>query len=170
MIFCYDELLWLAAMIHATLCFVFRDEPDPSILLGFKKRGFGQAKYDGFGGKILDSETLTQAVLRELNEESGLSADPSDLIPLGIITFIFPDKPAWSQVVHLFVVHKWHGTPTESDEMRPEWFPLSNLPLHKMWDDAQYWMQHVLLHHPINATFILNDDNETVKDYSIQLL
>lgn len=157
-------------MIQATLCFVFRENPYQSILLGYKKRGFGISKFGGFGGKVQDGENLAQAASRELYEEAGLSADPSELTPLGILTFIFPYKPAWDQAVHLFVAQKWHDTPTESEEMRPEWFPLSSLPLNRMWDDTQYWLPYVLKGQSINATFILNEDNETVKEYSIQLL
>jgi 8-oxo-dGTP diphosphatase len=157
-------------MIHATLCFIFRDEPQPAILLGYKKRGFGMGKYGGFGGKLQDGETLRQAAQRELLEESGLSVVPSQLTSLGSLTFLFPYKPDWSQVVHLFVAQKWQGTPSESEEMRPEWFGLTSLPLQHMWDDTQYWMPHVLLRQPIEAIFTLNQDNETVKDYSIRLL
>ena len=156
-------------MIQATLCFVFRDQPRPALLLGYKKRGFGMGKYDGFGGKLKDGETLPIAALRELNEESGLVVKPSDLAPYGTITFIFPNKPIWDQEVHLFVAQKWSGIPTESEEMRPQWFNLDELPLNNMWDDSQYWIPHILHQQPIYATFIMNDDNETVRDYSIQL-
>ncbi len=157
-------------MIHATLCFVFRQVPQPEVLLGYKKRGFGQGKFDGFGGKLKDGETLPEAARRELMEESGITVEVADLAPFGSLTFIFPYKPEWSQVVHLFVAQKWEGVPAESDEMRPEWFDLNRLPLQQMWDDTQYWMPHLLSRQPIDAIFILNKDNETVNKYTIQLL
>ena len=154
-------------MIQATLCFIFRDFPQPSLLLGYKKRGFGMGKYDGFGGKLKDGEALTSAALRELQEESGLTVNPSDLNLYGKITFVFPNKPEWDQEVHLFTADKWSGIPTESEEMRPEWFSVTNLPLSQMWDDSQFWMPYILHQQPITATFIMNDDNETVKEYTI---
>ncbi len=157
-------------MIHATLCFVFRDEPQPGILLGYKKRGFGQGKFDGFGGKLYEGESLPQAAVRELQEESGISAEQIDLNSLGSLTFIFPYKPEWSQIVHVYIAEKWQGTPTESEEMRPQWFDLTDLPFQHMWDDAHYWLSHVLLRQPIEATLVLNQDNETVKEHSIRLL
>jgi 8-oxo-dGTP diphosphatase len=157
-------------MISATLCFVFRDGPPPAILLGYKKRGFGVGKYDGFGGKRLAGENPPQAASRELEEESSLIVLPSDLVSMGIITFMFPYKPVWDQIVFLYIARSWYGIPTESEEMRPEWFAVDNIPFHLMWHDAQFWMPHLLLNHSIDATFILNQDNETVKDYSIRLL
>ncbi len=157
-------------MIQATLCFVFRDASQPGVLLGYKKRGFGAGKFDGFGGKLHDGESVPEAAIRELNEESGITVNPPDLSPFGILTFIFPNKPAWDQEVHLFKAEKWRGTPSESDEMRPEWFDVDHLPFHRMWDDSRIWMPFFLKGQPIRATFILNHDNETVKDYSIQLL
>ncbi len=138
--------------------------------MGFKKRGFGFGKYDGFGGKLKAGESLLQAALRELQEESSLIVEPADLNPMGVINFVFPYKPVWDQLVHLYIAKKWHGVPTESEEMRPEWFDTTSLPLGKMWDDAQYWMPYTLHGQPIQATFILNQDNETVKEYTIQLL
>ncbi len=156
-------------MIQATLCFVFRDDPLPGVLLGFKKRGFGMGKYDGFGGKLHDGESLTQAALRELEEESGLKVATPDMSSYGQITFVFPNKPVWDQEVHLFVAQKWSGIPTESEEMRPEWFDLAHLPLDRMWDDSRYWIPYLLNRQPIQATFIMNDDNETVKNFSIRL-
>jgi 8-oxo-dGTP diphosphatase len=157
-------------MIRATLCFVFRDNPHRQILLGYKKRGFGQGKYGGFGGKLLDGEDLSTAASRELLEESAISVNPADLTSLGVLIFIFPYKHAWDQEVHVFVAENWHGSPTESEEMCPHWFPSSQVPLDQMWDDTRIWLPYILSGQVIHARFIMNADNETVKEYAIQLL
>jgi len=39
---------------------------DGKMLLGYKKRGFGEHKYNGFGGKVNSGETPAQAAAREL--------------------------------------------------------------------------------------------------------
>jgi 8-oxo-dGTP diphosphatase len=155
-------------MIQATLCFIYRGDSQQEILLGYKKRGFGLGKYGGFGGKLQAGETLPQAAVRELYEESGISVNLSDLADLGTLTFIFPYKHSWDQEVHVFVARKWQGTPRESEEMRPEWFDTANIPLEQMWDDTSDWLPHILAGERISAVFTLNQDNETVKDYTIQ--
>ena len=38
---------------------------EPSrVLLGMKKRGFGEGRWNGFGGKVEQGETITQAAYR----------------------------------------------------------------------------------------------------------
>jgi 8-oxo-dGTP diphosphatase len=157
-------------MFQATLCFIFRGDPPKELLLGYKKRGFGQGKYDGFGGKLLVGESLFQAALRELHEETGLYASLPGLISMGKISFIFPNKNEWDQEVHVFIACNWRGTPTESEEMRPEWFEISQIPFDQMWDDSHLWLPHILAGERINAEFSMHPDNETVKDYRIQLI
>jgi len=110
---------------------VFSIESDPpdEVLLGFKKIGFGAGKYTGIGGKVEPDETIVNAALRELEEEIGVKASEHNLIKLGQLTFLFPANPAWSQVVHVFQVTEWKGDPAESDEMKPAWFGMNQLPL-----------------------------------------
>ncbi|KAF9519147.1 hypothetical protein BS47DRAFT_1288729 [Hydnum rufescens UP504] len=50
------------------------NEHSSEILLGFKKRGFGVNKYNGFGGKVEPNETAMEAARRELKEEAGIDA------------------------------------------------------------------------------------------------
>ena len=43
------------------------------VLLGMKKRGFGQGRWNGFGGKVAPGETIDAAASRELREEAGIA-------------------------------------------------------------------------------------------------
>ena len=42
------------------------------VLLGEKKRGFGEGFWNGFGGKVDAGESVDEAALRELREEAGI--------------------------------------------------------------------------------------------------
>ncbi len=55
-------------MLQATLCFVFNTQWQ--ILLCMKKRGFGEGKWNGAGGKQVDWETIEQTAIREFLEET----------------------------------------------------------------------------------------------------
>ncbi|MCK4393488.1 NUDIX domain-containing protein, partial [Candidatus Bipolaricaulota bacterium] len=101
-------------MKDATLCFPIRGNPANEVLLGFKKIGFGAGKYNGPGGKVEAGETVATAAIRELEEETGIKICKKDLQQMGHLTFLFPAKPSWNQVVYVFVVTTWEGTPTES--------------------------------------------------------
>jgi 8-oxo-dGTP pyrophosphatase MutT (NUDIX family) len=60
-----------------TLVFAMRPAngvTDGEVLLGMKKRGFGVGKFNGFGGKVESGESVPDAAVRELREESGLIA------------------------------------------------------------------------------------------------
>ncbi|MFN8487143.1 MAG: 8-oxo-dGTP diphosphatase [Caldilineaceae bacterium] len=154
-------------MREATLCLLVQGEPVERVLLGFKKRGFGQGKYTGFGGKVEPGETVAAAAVRELVEEIGIAVSEAQLKPVGIITFRFSAKPAWDQTVHIFLVCAWSGAPSEGDEMKPHWFQRDALPFAQMWADAPQWLPLILADKSICATFVFNSDNETVLDYAI---
>lgn len=147
---------------QATLCFLLRGAPPVAVLLGYKKRGFGQGKWVGFGGKVEQGESGLQAAQRELWEETGLPVALSDLQPRGSIIFRFPAKPAWDQEVLLFVATQWSGEPIESEEIRPSWFAIDQLPFAQMWADAPYWLPALLAGKVINLQITFAADNATV--------
>ena len=106
-----------------------------------KKQGFGEGKWNGFGGKVEPGENPEQAAVRELWEETGIHA--KKVRKFAEHVFLFPHVPAekkWDNVVHIFLAEEWEGEPKESNEMRPEWFPFSEIPFKRMWQDDSHWL------------------------------
>lgn len=151
-------------MKQATLIFV-RD--GNKILLGMKKRGFGAGRFNGFGGKVEPNETPEQGVVRELTEESGITA--SEVKKHAVLNFSFANKPDWNQVVHVFIAQSWSGSPVESEEMKPEWFEHSSLPFEKMWPDDPFWLPHVLDGKFVNASFVFGE-NDVILEQDIKVV
>lgn len=150
-------------MQSATLCFPIRRYPAPAVLLGLKRRGFGQGKFTGFGGKVDNDESIAAAALRELAEEARIHTTTDALANIGCIEFRFPMQPAWNQCVWLFLVEHWRGVPTSSTEMAPAWFAFDRLPYERMWDDAVHWLPHALHNRRLTATITFAADNETTQ-------
>ncbi len=148
----------------ATLCFLIKNCSN-EILLGMKKRGFGAGKWNGFGGKVGSDESIEEAAIRELYEETNILANK--LQKVGELKFIFPYKKEWNQIVHVFLAKEWKGHPKESEEMLPQWFNINNLPFEKMWQDDEHWLPLVLNGKKITATFIFNKDNETIAEMKL---
>jgi 8-oxo-dGTP diphosphatase len=152
-------------MRDATLCLLIEDN---RILLGYKKVGFGQGKYGGFGGKVEPGESIAAAAARELEEESGLRVPVERLELAGHLTFLFPHRPEWSQVVHVYRVVAWEGEAVESREMRPAWFPWEAIPYGQMWQDGRYWLPPILDGQRVRAVFSFQADNETIEEFAFQ--
>ena len=146
-----------------TLCFMLRDgAAGPEVLLGLKKTGFGIGKIVGLGGHVEEGETDAQAACREVHEEAGMVVLEEDLRDAGLIEFVFPARPEWNMSTRLFTARRWIGDPVESEEIIPEWFHVSALPLERMWQDAEHWLPAALGGEAVAAVITLNDDNQTV--------
>jgi 8-oxo-dGTP diphosphatase len=134
------------------------------VLLGLKKTGFGTGKIVSLGGHIEHGESVVQAAVREVREESGILVEPVDLRGLGVIAFRFPARPQWDLLVTVFVADRFSGKPEESDEITPEWFPVDQLPYARMWDDARYWVPRILAGERVTADITFAQDSETVAE------
>ncbi|EDV27385.1 uncharacterized protein TRIADDRAFT_21035, partial [Trichoplax adhaerens] len=108
---------------------------------GKKKRGFGEGWWNGFGGKVVDGETIVEGAKREVLEECSLNA--SSLAKRGIIDFEFVNDPVILQV-HIFEIIKFSGQPLESEEMLPKWFNVNQIPFDNMWPDDKMWFPYLI--------------------------
>jgi len=134
---------------------------DTHICLGRKKHGFGTDKWNGYGGKVDEGETVEESAIREIKEESEVTIEEKDLIPVGEITFYYRDK---TYHTHIFLVRKWEGEPVETDEIEPKWFRYSEIPYKQMWADDPHWLPEVLRGKRVEGEVWFNEDDDTIKD------
>ena len=142
-----------------TLCIIHQY---PKILLGMKKRGHGEGKWNGFGGKVEKGETIEQGAIREMKEESGIKI--SKMNKLGILEFAYQDGSG-NMEVHIFYVKEFKGSPAETEEMKPKWFHIDEIPYNQMWSDDKYWLPMFLDEKSFKGKFIFNKFNEIVDYY-----
>ena len=124
-------------MIEATLCFLLKED---QICLAMKKRGFGMGKWNGYGGKVDQGETPIEALVREVQEESGVIVLSENVEKRGEIKFYFAENPEWNERGHIYWIHDWQGEPVETEEMDPKWYPLDAIPYDQMWDADRHWL------------------------------
>ena len=136
-----------------TLCIV---HDEGRVLLGMKKRGFGMDKWNGFGGKVQEGETIEQAAIRELQEEANIT--PTKIEKVGKLNFKFLDTGKEMDVT-VFSVTDFDGIPSETEEMRPHWFLKSEIPYDKMWTDDRYWLPLLFAGKKFNGNFDYTDYN-----------
>lgn len=152
--------------IRRTLLFLRRGD---GLLLAMKKRGFGAGKWNGVGGKLEAGESIEAALVRECEEEIGVT--PTAWMAVGELDFIQDaetDDP-WHMFVYAYVADKWEGEPSESEEMRPEWFQLEDIPYATMWDDDEFWLPAVLGGKKVIGTFTF-DINDRLLTHDVRVV
>jgi mutator protein MutT len=148
--------------ITTTLVFAIQQN---EILLAMKKRGHGEGNWNGAGGKVDADETIEQAMVRECQEEIGIT--PTEYHQVAEHTFHQPYKgEPCINTVHIYVCTAWSGEPTESDEMAPRWFPIDSIPYSHMWPDDIYWLHDVLDGKKLRGDFRY-DDHDNVLSHTI---
>lgn len=143
---------------------IIRNETE--VLLGFKKRGFGCGKWNGFGGKVEKGESIVDAAVREVKEECGLHIEKPDKV--GIIDFEFVGDPELLEV-HIFTTQSYSGDVCESEEMEPRWFSIESIPFDKMWADDRHWLPLLLKGHKFKGYFLFQG-HDTILKKDIKML
>jgi len=148
-----------------TLCIIQNKD---EILLGMKKRGFGEGRWNGFGGKIEEGESIEDAAYREVEEECGISV--SALEKRGVLDFSFERAKDEVLEVHIFTTETFDGEPAETEEMKPKWFKKEEIPFDDMWPDDIYWLPLFLEGKKFEGRFHFGEDDAILEKelYEIQ--
>jgi len=68
---------------------------------------------------------------------------------------------------HVYITETWEGEPEESEEMKPKWFALHEIPYNDMWDDDRIWLPQLLEGKTIKGTFHF-DENDLLIEHNIE--
>ncbi len=98
---------------------------DGKVLLARRPKGKPLADLWEFpGGKLKESETPEQALIRELKEELGIETETSCLAP---ISFASLDSGEFHLLMPLFVCRKWTGMPASREGQQLKWVKPNSL-------------------------------------------
>lgn len=140
--------------MEMTLCLLKKEN---EILLAMKKRGYGEGKYNGVGGKLEDGETPEEAMLRETQEE--ISVKLTSYEKVGFIEFDEYYKGEKTKaIMHLYMAYEWEGTPSETEEMKPKWFSINAIPYSMMFPADKYWLPLILEGKKIKVYFDFDEN------------
>ncbi len=146
-----------------TLCIIHQH---PKVLLGMKKRGFGVGRWNGFGGKVSPGEKIEDAAKREMFEEAGIKLKNLDKV--AIIEFEFKGNPEILET-HIFKSNDFDGVPTESEEMKPQWFCIDEIPFKEMWPDDIYWIPLFLKGKKFKGKFLFGEADAVLEKEIIEV-
>ncbi|MCL2629617.1 MAG: 8-oxo-dGTP diphosphatase [Alphaproteobacteria bacterium] len=141
--------------IPVTLLFVIKEN---RILLALKKCGWRAGIYNGLGGKVEHGETDEQAMVREAQEEAGITPVKYEKVAINNYEVYFKGELS-NMIVHIYTASEFKGELTESDEMKPEWFDIDKIPYDRMWSNDVIWIPKVLNGEKFEGHFVMDKDN-----------
>ena len=126
-------------MKNATLWIMIKNN---KIFLWEKMRGFAKWVLNWVWWKQEGSETIAECMIREAKEEINIDIIKQESV--WKMTFIFEEKPELNLVVYLYNILDYTWKITESEEIKPFWFDLDNIPYKKMWELDKDWLPRIL--------------------------
>lgn len=125
--------------VQAVLCHLVRNG---NLLLIKKSRGFGQGYWNAPGGKLLPSETASEAARREVYGETGMLVESLELA--AEIEFYTEKNKVPEWFVYVFRSTSFSGSIREGDEGKVKWFSTDRIPYEEMWEDDRHWLPRLL--------------------------
>ena len=141
----------------AALCLIVRDR---QVLLIRKKTGLGAGKINMPGGRIEQGETAADAVIRECQEEVGIT--PYNPEQRADLAFEFTD--GLSLHCSAFYAFSHSGELIETDEADPFWCDIDKIPFREMWEDDALWIPRTLEGELVKGVFIFDGDRMVSKE------
>jgi 8-oxo-dGTP pyrophosphatase MutT (NUDIX family) len=147
-----------------TNCFLVKRNNNVDIAevcLAMKKRGFGAGMWNGSGGKPNEGETVEEAAKREVSEELGVEL--TEMSKRAEIVWYLREEDKLVRC-HVYFGEKWENEPVETEEMRPRWFGVSEIPYDQMWQSDREWLAEVLKGRIIKARYSYTKEGGQVEE------
>ena len=151
-------------MINTTLCYITRGNDVLMLHRVKKEHDINKDKWIGIGGKFEGEESPDECLLREAQEETGLTLTSWKC--RGVVTFL-TNNPDDGEFMYLFTADGFDGQLKVCDEGNLEWISrqqLATLPkwegdeifLKLLWEDAPFFLLKLRYHGNTLEEAVLN--------------
>jgi|SaaInlStandDraft_7_1057024.scaffolds.fasta_scaffold06835_5 8-oxo-dGTP diphosphatase len=152
-------------MIQSTLWIMIKDN---KIFLWEKKRWFAKWVLNWVWGKSEWDETIEECMIREAKEEIWVDIEKKDLEKKALLHFYFENKPEWNMDVFIFNIIQYEWEVVETEEIKPLWFSLDNIPFDRMWASDTIWLTRILrAETDLEYNFYFDKDNWKMINYDL---
>ena len=133
------------------------------LLRNKKPNDLNEGKWIGVGGHLEAGETPEQCALREIREETGLTAlDPT---PRGVVHF---DSDAWgSEIMYLYTVTRFEGQLTDCDEGELRWIDKNKVFDLHLWDGDRIFLQYLIDGAPYFDMTLHYDQSDRLRECTV---
>ncbi len=124
-------------MRNTSLCYIERGREYLMLHRVKKENDENRDKWIGIGGKFEEGESPEECMLREMREETGLTAVSWRF--RGIVTFVSDE---WgTEYMHLFTCSEYTGSIRECDEGVLEWLDRDALTAMPIWEGDRIFLR-----------------------------
>ena len=123
-------------MKATTLCYIEKDGCYLMLHRVKKKKDVNEGKWIGVGGHVEENESPDECILREVEEETGLTL--KNCIPRGLVTFVSDTyEGEW---MHLYTADEFEGALTECREGVLKWVPKNEIEKLNLWQGDRIFL------------------------------
>lgn len=124
-------------MKNTTLCYIERNDAYLMLHRVKKQQDPNAGKWIGVGGKFEENESPDDCLLREVQEETGLTLTHWQC--RGIVTFVSDEWP--TEYMHLFTADAFTGTLTDCNEGTLAWVPRREVLDLNLWEGDRVFLK-----------------------------
>lgn len=147
-----------------TLCYIEKDEKYLMLHRTKKKKDVNAGKWIGVGGKVEEGETLTQCLVREIKEETGLTAKQYRF--RGIVVFHFNEEaPLY---MYVYTCHVFSGELQECEEGELKWVKKKDLFQLNLWEGDKIFLPLIQEENPL-FHLILHYKDDVLLRYHLEM-
>lgn len=113
-----------------TLCYIIKNHKWLMLLRNKKENDINEGKWIGVGGKVEDSETIEECIIREIKEETGLNPFKVDF--RGVVDFIYEFKDY--EKIWVYICRDFEGEIKDCDEGTLAWIDEEDILDLDLWE------------------------------------
>jgi len=130
-------------IIKTTLCYIQKDDCYLLLYRNKKPNDMNEGKWLGVGGHVEPGETIDEAAVREINEETGLIVNSINCV--GEILFVNDD---YEEMMYVYETDDFSGEIKECNEGVLKWVPIKEIYSLPMWEGDKAFLPKIINHEP----------------------